>query len=97
MFGIYDGENSTLSPLSILGVGGWSTEYGIDAKAYSEKLASGTATANEEKKIFGPLEMLQFSYEDAKTVKGTSTACLARLSDDNARLAETKFLDSHSS
>jgi len=61
------------------GVGGWSKEYGVDARAYSNKLSDGVKIAFEEKKIRDPLELCHFAWEGAKEIPGTSTACVAIL------------------
>jgi len=58
------------------GVGGWSREYGVDARAYSQKLAEGARVAFEEKSIRDPIKICQFAWEGAKEISGTSTACV---------------------
>jgi len=64
-FGVFDG------------VGGWNKEYGVDARAYSNKLSEGVKIAFEEKKIRDPIELCHYAWEGAKEIPGTSTAVVA--------------------
>eukprot|EP01128_Nolandella_sp_AFSM9_P001899 TRINITY_DN12300_c0_g1_i1.p1 TRINITY_DN12300_c0_g1~~TRINITY_DN12300_c0_g1_i1.p1 ORF type:complete len:276 (-),score=48.60 TRINITY_DN12300_c0_g1_i1:50-832(-) len=75
VFGVYDG------------VGGWGVEHGIDAKAYSEKLAQGTEDAYQAKGKLEPLKLMEAAYQYSKKVKGTSTACVACLSGNKVSVA----------
>jgi len=57
------------------GVGGWSKE-GIDPSVYSAKLSEATREAYETENVRDPLKLMEYAYEHAKNVPGTSTACI---------------------
>jgi len=78
-FGVFDG------------VGGW-TKEGIDPSAYSAKLSEATREAYETENIKDPLKLMQYAYEQAKNVPGTSTACIAVI--DGCQLSVANLGDS---
>jgi len=70
----------------MVGVGGWNKEYGVDARAYSNKLSEGVKIAFEEKKIRDPIELCHYAWEGAKEIPGTSTACVAYLDGNKLKI-----------
>jgi len=60
------------------GVGGWA-EYGIDPALYARKLMEGARLAVEQKVGTDPVKIMQFAYNHAKDVTGSSTACVVVL------------------
>jgi len=61
------------------GVGGWQM-HGVDPSIYAKSLMNDCKFAYEELGMKTPLEMLSYAYENAKTINGSSTACIEVLS-----------------
>jgi len=76
------------------GVGSWADD-GIDAREYSSKLADGVKEAVEEKGMKDALQIMNYAYENAKTVTGTSTGVIVILDQQSlhaANLGDSQFL-----
>lgn len=57
------------------GVGGWGL-HGIDPAIYAKSMMKDSRLAYEELGHKLPLDMLNYAYERAKTIQGSSTACV---------------------
>jgi len=57
------------------GVGGWGL-HGIDPAIYARSMMNDSKKAYEELGLKLPLDMLTYAYEHAKTIQGSSTACV---------------------
>jgi len=76
------------------GVGGWAKE-GIDPSAYSTKLCEATLEAYEKENISDPTQIMQYAYQKALSIKGTSTACIVVINEQNlsaANLGDSRFV-----
>jgi len=73
------------------GVGGWSL-HGIDPAIYARSMMKDAKLAYEELGYKLPQEMLTYAYERAKTIQGSSTACV--LSIDGSILRTNNVGDS---
>jgi len=68
------------------GVGGWSM-HGIDPAIYANSVMNDAKYAYENTELKLPLELLSYAYERAKTIQGSSTACILTLSGTTLRTA----------
>jgi len=60
------------------GVGGW-TLHGIDPAIYAKSMMRDCKIGFDELGLKHPQEMLTYAYERAKTIQGSSTACVLAL------------------
>jgi len=68
------------------GVGGWSM-HGIDPAIYAQSIMKDAKFAYENTELKLPLEMLSFAYQRAKTIQGSSTACIMTINGTTLRTA----------
>lgn len=78
------------------GVGSWADD-GVDAREYSSKLALYTQEAVEVRRMTDPLAIMNYAYEGAMDVTGTSTAVILVLNSSNktihaANLGDSQFV-----
>jgi len=73
------------------GVGGWSL-HGIDPAIYAKSMMQDSRIAYEELGLRIPQDMITYAYERAKTIQGSSTACVLVL--DGSSLLTNNIGDS---
>jgi len=62
------------------GVGGWAS-HGVDPAIYANSIMDNSKFAYDELGLKEPLDILNYAYENASAIQGSSTACIIVLKD----------------